>query len=374
MRHAACITVCLLGLWLTGVASESPEGTRIDSLTVGGTTYRQVQVRSVSARTVMITHSSGLTSIRLRDLSPEWQTRFHYDPVAEAAADEAAKATVAAPVSPPPHQAKSAVADKASKLDRLLLKFGQPAVVQPAVDLRAKFFQLELGVKNQGRRPSCAIFAVVSALEFQNAEVSGHVEKFSEEYLTWAVRKTMQRMPATGAVEDAATVEDKDDGFSLSEVVAALRAYGIPLQASMPNTFGSKIGAIEEPPAPIITEARSHQRVFVHHLPGRDGATRLNNIVQALNAGVPVAVGMGWPNYRSIRTGYLSGQKPTGGHAVTLVGYTSATGRIEDAVFIFKNSWGVDWGQGGYGTATYGYLSSNLGDAVLLEVQAGKSS
>jgi len=41
-----------------------------------------------------------------------------------------------------------------------------------------------------------------------------------------------------------------------------------------------------------------------------------------------------------------------GGHAVTLVGYKSATGRIEDAVFIFKNSYGVDWGQGGYGTAT----------------------
>lgn len=374
MRHAARITACLLGLLLTGVAQEPAAGTRIDSLTVGDNTYRQVQVRSVSARTVMITHSSGMASIRLRDLSPEWQTRFHYDPVAEAAADEAAKSTAVAPVSPSTHQAKRVDADNASKLDALLRKFGQPAAVQPAVDLRPKFFQLELGVKNQGRRPSCAIFAVVSALEFQNAEVSGHVEKFSEEYLTWAVRKTVQRLPAAGTAEVAAAAEDKDDGFTLSEVVAALRAYGIPLQSSMPNTFGRKIDSIEDPPIPIISEARSHQRVFVHHLPGRDAATRLNNIVQALNAGVPVAVGMGWPNYRSIRTGYLSGQKPTGGHAVTLVGYTSATGRIEDAVFIFKNSWGVDWGQGGYGTATYGYLSSNLGDAVLLEVQTGKAS
>lgn len=372
MRRLISLAVCLPGLLLTATAQESAPGTKVDLLTVGSTTYHQVQVRSINARTVMITHSGGMASIRLRDLSPEWQVCFHYDPAAEAAADEAAKSAAIMP--PAAHPAKRVATDNASRLDTLLQKFGQPATVQQAVDLRPKFFQLELGVKNQGRRPSCAIFAVVSALEYQNAETSGHVEKFSEEYLIWAVRKTVQRLPAAGAAESAATGEDQDDGFALAEVVAALRAYGIPLQSSMPNTFGSKIGSIEEPPAAIINEARNHQRVFVHLLPGRDGATRLNNIVQALNAGVPVAIGMGWPNYRSIRTGYLSAQKPTSGHAVTLVGYTSATGRIEDAVFIFKNSWGADWGQGGYGTATYGYLSSNLNDAVLLEVQAGKTS
>jgi hypothetical protein len=257
----------------------------------------------------------------------------------------------------------------------MLQKFGQPATAQAEVDLRPKIFQLELGVKNQGRRPSCAIFAVVCALEFQNAELAGHVEKFSEEYLIWAVRKTVQRLPVPGAAptDDASSKEDKDEGFSLSEVVAALRAYGIPLQASMPNTFGRKIEAIEDPPPAIIQEARSHQRVFVHLVPGRDATTRINNIVQALNAGVPVPVGMGWPNYRTLRSGYLSGQKPMpdGGHAVTLVGYKSLTGRIEDAVFIFKNSYGVDWGQGGYGTVTYKYLTNNLHDAVLLEVQPG---
>jgi hypothetical protein len=177
---------------------------------------------------------------------------------------------------------------------------------------------------------------------------------------------------------DAATEakDDTDDGFALSEVVAALRAYGIPRQSSMPNTFGSRIGAIEEPPAAIIAEARTHQKVFVHLLPGRDAPTRLNNLVQALNAGVPVAVGMAWPNYRSIHNGYLSGQKPmaNSGHAVTLVGYKSATGRIEDTVFIFKNSWGADWGQGGYGTVTYGYLLNYLNDAVVLEVQAARAT
>ena len=143
--------------------------------------------------------------------------------------------------------------------------------LQAEVDLRPRFFQLELGVKNQGHRPSCAVFAIVSALEFQNAELTGKVEKFSEEYLIWAVRKSVRRLPsaAAAAPADPGGEEYQDEGFALAEVVAALRAYGIPLQASMPNTFGSRIESIEDPPPAIVQEARSHQRVFVHQVPGR---------------------------------------------------------------------------------------------------------
>jgi C1A family cysteine protease len=141
----------------------------------------------------------------------------------------------------------------------------------------------------------------------------------------------------------------------------------------MPYHYGENPAALEPPPPEIIKEARSHQRVAVVNLPGRDAATRLNNLVQALNAGFPVTVGMAWPNYRTLSSAYLSTQKPMAGagHAVTVVGYQSGTGRIEDAVFTFKNSWGVSWGRGGYGMVTYGYLSHYLDEAVLLEVQRG---
>jgi hypothetical protein len=371
IRRLAC---CLLGLLLVARGEQAfGPGTRIDELTVGPVTYRQVQVRSVNSRTLVFTHAGGMASIRLRDLPPEWQTRFHYD----AAADAAAESAIASPPAPPPpavrRPPKSAPAKGDSKFDALLRKFGQPAVIQSEVDLRPTFFKLELGVKNQGQRPSCAVFAVVSALEFQNAELTGKVEKFSEEYLIWAVRKTLHRLPpAGGPVTEADGETYADEGFSLSEVVAALRAYGIPLQASMPNTFGTRIASIEDPSPEVVEEARRHQRVYVHQVPGRDRPTLLNNIVQALNAGVPVAVGMNWPATRVVN-GYINTHKgaPDRGHAVTLVGYKSATGRLEDAYFIFKNSWGPRWGQGGYGTVTYGYLSNYLNDAVLLEVQAG---
>ena len=379
-RIALFLSLALLALTPPVRAQETAfgPGTKIDALTVGTITYHNVQVRSVNARTLMITHAGGMASIHLRDLPPEWQERFHYDATAEAAVDEAAKAAPPPPSAPVIRRAKPALSIKGqSRFDALLLKFGQPAVVQPEVDLRPSFFKLELGVKNQGQRPSCAVFAVVSALEFQNAELTGKAEKFSEEYLIWAVRKTTQRLPPPRAssATDPSTQEYQDEGFALSEVVSALRAYGIPLQASMPNTFGSKIEAIEDPSSEIVQEARNHQRVSVQQIPGRDRVTLINNIVQTLNSGFPAAIGMNWPGTRVVN-GFIGEQKgaPDRGHAVTLVGYKSATGRIEDAYFIFKNSWGPRWGQGGYGTVSYGYLTENIHDAVLLEVQADKKS
>lgn len=363
---------CLLLFWLSlGSAVAQPAnlgpGSRLPELTVGATVFRDIEVRSLNPRTVVFRHTGGLASLRLRDLSPEWQQRFGYDPATEPAESAPPPPRTPAPPRPKP------TAPAPSAFESVLAKFGQPAPARAEVDLRAKFFQLELGVKDQGRRPSCAVFAVVSALEFQNAELTGRAAKFSEEYLSWAVRKTVQSLPTTKPASDAAAAnEDADAGFTLSEVVAALRAYGIPLQARMPNTFGRDIAAIHDPAPEIIAEARAQQRVSVHLVPGRDNPTRLNNLLHALNAGLPVAIGMAWPHYRTLRNAYLDAQKPLadGGHAVTLVGYRTATGRLEDAVFVFKNSWGTMWGQGGYGIVTYRYLQNHLHDAVLLELHA----
>jgi C1A family cysteine protease len=46
-----------------------------------------------------------------------------------------------------------------------------------------------------------------------------------------------------------------------------------------------------------------------------------------------------------------------GGHAVMAVGYEDDEDR-----FIIRNSWGTDWGQGGYGTLPYEYVRQNIAD------------
>ncbi len=257
-----------------------------------------------------------------------------------------------------------------SQFDQLLRAFGQSPDIKDKVDLRTRYNELGLWIKNQGARPSCAVFAIVSALEYQSAELNGKAERFSEEYLLWATRKTLNR-PAR-ILNDSPSAENQepgDEGFALTEVVTALRTYGIPPRDRVPNRYAGN--TIDEPPPEIVAEARSSRRVAVHILPGRDGATLASNAIHALNAGIPVPIGMAWPVEYNWRTGYLDKQRvhAAGGHAVTLVGYTSKTGRLEDTVFTFKNSWGTRWGIDGYGSATYEFLRNHLHSAILLEVQ-----
>ena len=376
---AATIYLGAFALLLSAAEPRAPAslgvGSTLESLTVGKTVYQVVQVRSIGPHSVMISHAGGLAAVPLRDLSPELQTAFGYDPAADKAA-----ARVAAPpaeskraADTPPNPAHKTPPPLApSSFDAVLQSFGQPPDVRPSVDLRPKFSDLALNVKNQGPRPSCAVFAIVSALEYQNAQLAGQAERLSEEYLIWATCKTLNRAPRvrpTTDTENPENLDSIDEGFALSEVVTALRTYGIPLQSSMPYSFANTPAA--DPPNAVIEEARTHRRVSIFVLPGRNAPTRLANLIQALDAGIPIAVGLRWPAWRAVRSAYLDQQKPLEGtgHGVTIVGYENKTGAIKDTVFVFKNSWGVKWGASGYGYATYAYLVANLTDTALLELE-----
>jgi hypothetical protein len=384
------------GLWLALPfalsLADSPDTTRLapgatlDTLTIGKTTYQQVRIRTISAQTVMIQHAGGIASLRLAELSPELQQQFGYDPAAAQSEAEKQKAAAAAAELRRKELATRAAAvakrrpvadahelDRGlSNFDRLLRRFGDAPELSAKVDLRSRYNELGLWVKSQGARPSCSVFAIVSALEFQSAELNGQPERFSEEYLLWATRKMLKRAPRVREGDAASTTgagtEPFDEGFALQEVVTALRTYGIPARDRVPNRFAG--ATIEEPGAEIIEEARNAHRVSVHTLPGHDGATLVQQVVHALNAGIPVPVGMAWPVEHNWRTGYLDRQRTylDRGHAVTIVGYKCESGRLEDAVFTFKNSWGTDWGVDGYGNATYAFLEKNLHSAVVLEV------
>jgi hypothetical protein len=372
---------CVVALgWITalGAAPTLKVGSKLDALPAGKVTYRNVVVRSVSASNVMISHDGGMASVPLRSLSPDLQTAFGYSPEAEAAAAAAAQTAqlerqLATGAEPKTTLPKPRPAGAHSNFDRLLQKFGQAPEIRSSVDLRPQFVELALGVKNQGPRPSCAVFAIVSALEFQNAQINGKSEQFSEEYLIWATSKLLNRPTVardTTQTEATESLDSLDIGFTLTDVVSALRSYGIPAQTELPYNYAHD-ASVAEPPAAVVAGAQAHNRVSIFPLPGHDASARVANLIQALNHGVPVPIGLAWPSWRALRTGFINTQIPSGGgHAVTLVGYDNKTGDIKDTVFIFKNSWGVRWGTGGYGFVTYSYVSKNLVEAVLLDVAA----
>ena len=86
----------------------------------------------------------------------------------------------------------------------------------------------------------------------------------------------------------------------------------------------------------------------------------LNQLKGCLAHGYPFV--FGFQVYESFespdvaRTGEVplpgTGEQTLGGHAVLAVGYDDATAR-----FLVRNSWGAEWGQAGYFTMPYPYLT-----------------
>jgi len=162
--HRRSLALLFASLLASTVALRAEEpapgpGTTLEALKAGAITYHQVRIRSVNAHTVVIMHSGGMASIPLKSLDLEWQTRFHYDPAADVAVEPAPGSTpkpVARPVTacPAPGSTMSSVNSARRR-------------TCAARSICGEILPAGAGVKDQGHRPSCAIFAIVSALEFK---------------------------------------------------------------------------------------------------------------------------------------------------------------------------------------------------------------
>ncbi len=326
---------------------------------VGSRTFDDVRVREVTPGEVTIFHADGIAQLDLATLPAELRARFDFDP-ARAATWRAAVA-----------EERRALAQAQGEI--LARRAAQAAAPEPAdpaeraparvqlhreVDLRPRYADYGLIFKDQGRRPSCSIFALVSAVEFEYARAQGRAETLSEEFLLWAVRELHPGIAT-------------DNGFHFREVVSALQAFGIPRQSSMPNTFGIPVERIQPSPGAVAEAAARRDLVPVWYR--TDGDEVLPRIVQALNAGTPVVVGLRWPHWRTLEGNHLlARQQPRDGpgHAVTLVGYRCTDGNPASLVFTFRNSYGVDWGVGGCGFVAAAYLKANLLGAFHLTTPA----
>jgi hypothetical protein len=348
-----------------GAASSLPTTDIIPELKIGKDVYSDVRVTEVTPLTIVFVHRHGIGSVALADLPPDLQQRFGYDP-AKAAAEAARRRAensankVAANVAPGDKGPPSLSAQQ------ILQRFGQPPKIFAEVNMQPRFDQLGVGVKNQGPRPSCAVFALVSALEYQCAPPEGPAPEFSEEYLIWATLKTLGKTELAIPRNQASTL---DLGFALTEVAEALRAYGIAMAGELPYHFNITDPHVLEPAADVIERSKKRTPVDGYYITGREPRAQISNIVQVLNAGVPVIIGISWPDQKTFSDNFMLDDQPgleKFGHAVLLVSYRSKTGKLDDMQFLFKNSYGEKWGQNGYGVITYQYLTKNLHDALFL--------
>ena len=77
-----------LVIWLLLAWTAPAAQVKLDSLVVGGRTYTNVTVLTYNTTHVFFTYEGGSASVKLRDLEPELQKRFNYDPAAAAEAEK----------------------------------------------------------------------------------------------------------------------------------------------------------------------------------------------------------------------------------------------------------------------------------------------
>jgi len=336
---------------------------------VGKDVYYDVKVSQVTPLTLIFFHRHGIGSVALADLPPDLQKRFGYDPTKAMAdavrrqkEDDARKlsGTVAG---------TGANGPAATHSQEILRHFGETPKIFAQVNMRPRFDVLGIGTKDQTPHPSCAIFSLLSVYAFQRAPTTGLAPVFSEEYMIWAIMKVLSKNELAVPKDASANL---DLGFTLPQAAEALRGYGTAFAEEVPYHFSISDPHVYAPPTEVIDLARKRSPSDGFFISGKDGKEKVANVIQVINAGVPVALTLNWPEQKEFGDNVMLDAQPADGksqHVVVLVGYQTKSGKLDDLQFLFKNSYGVTWGDHGYGLLNYNYLVANFQNALFLDVE-----
>ncbi len=214
------------------------------------------------------------------------------------------------------------------------------AALPPSADLRS----ICPPVENQGNLSSCTGNALVGALEILEIKDEVPFQDLSRLFIYYNERVIEHSVRA-------------DDGAAIRDGIKTLVKQGVCTEKKWPYT-PSKV--FTKPPKACYTEAAKHQIISYQRI------QTLDEMRACLADGFPFVFGFSvYESFESpevAKTGILGlptpGERQIGGHAVVGVGYNDA-----DKRFTVRNSWGADWGQGGYFTIPYDYLDNrNLSD------------
>jgi C1A family cysteine protease len=209
-----------------------------------------------------------------------------------------------------------------------------PATLAPHVDLTSGFPV----AFDQGRLGSCTGNAWAGALAFLHCMIFKDTTPWSRLMIYYGERWI------EGTIRS-------DAGAMIRDGAKFLAKYGVCSEALWPYVI-SKFRT--KPPAQCWNAALPARIVTYSRI------TTLDGILACLNDGHPVV--FGFTVYESFesdavaRTGVVpmpaAGEQTLGGHAVVAVGYDLPSKRL-----LVRNSWGPGWGQKGYFTMPFEYIT-----------------
>ncbi|MCK4512371.1 cysteine protease [bacterium] len=223
-----------------------------------------------------------------------------------------------------------------------------------AVDLRASCSPIE----HQGSLGSCTANAGVALMEYFEQRAFGRHIDASRLFLYKATRNLLHWTGDTGAF--------------LRTTMGAMVLFGV-----CPEEYWPYVAAQfdVEPPAFCYSFAKEYQTIRYYRLdsPGiaKDGLLRVIKVLLMHNLPSMFGFTVFSSIYSADDNGRIPlpspGERHLGGHAVVAVGYddamkiaNEASGSVTTGAFLIRNSWGVGWGQQGYGWLPYDYVLSGL--------------
>jgi len=222
------------------------------------------------------------------------------------------------------------------------------ATLPPSVDLRDH----QPAVYDQGRIGSCTANAIAGAFEFDLVK-QGLVDFTPSRLFIYYNER---------AVEGQVLY---DSGAQIRDGIKSVARLGVPPESEWPyddtppeydgGPFPSDARAGQKPSAEVYADALANRAISYQRVV-RD----LDQLRGVLANGFPFVFGFSvYTSFESrevASTGVAPMPQPDeellGGHAVLAVGYDDAGSR-----FLVRNSWGTGWGQEGYFTLPYEYLT-----------------
>ncbi|HZP38059.1 MAG TPA: C1 family peptidase [Methylomirabilota bacterium] len=217
--------------------------------------------------------------------------------------------------------------------------------VPPSVDLSTRF--PEPG--DQGNQNSCVGWAVAYALKSYQEGLER----------AWGTGPTAHRFSPAFVYNQIKKGPDCQGGTTFVEALNLLRRDGVASLADFPyrDTDCSR------QPDPAV---RMAARPFAIADWRRVNVQDPTEVKTQLASGFPVLIGMmvdtAFMQLRGEQAYAGASGKTAGGHAMILVGYDDARG-----AFKVMNSWGTQWGVGGFGWITYGAFAQTVREAYVAQ-------
>ena len=221
---------------------------------------------------------------------------------------------------------------------------GPSGLPRTRVDLREYFPEVD----QQGPLRRSAVLASTALIEYFDRRAFGRVTRRSNAFLYKVARKLLGRQG--------------DSGVNIRSTLKALALFGIPPERYCPDD----LERFDQDPDPFLYALGNEYRPLIYvRLDARNapGSQTLENIKAFLSAGLPCVIGFSVPESLSIdadipwRPSY---DEWIGGHVVTVVGYDDQRLRSTKGALLFRNSWGTEWGEHGYGWLPYRYIEEQL--------------